>query len=65
MVIDKDNGYFVKTYKEVVNKIHYLNLENEIFNKMRINASKSINKDFSRKNINLRLFNIIRNLKKI
>ena len=51
-------------YKEVVNKIYYLNLENETFNKMRINASNSIDKDFSKKNINLRLFNIIRNYEK-
>ena len=64
LVIDKNNGYFVKTYKEVVNKIHYLNLEIKIFNRMRINASKSIDKDFSRKNINLKLFNIVRNYQK-
>ena len=64
LVIDKNNGYFVKTYKEVVNKIHYLNLENKIFNEMRNNASKSIDKDFSRKNINLSLFKIIRRFQK-
>ena len=64
LVVDKNNGYFVKTYKEVVNKIHYLNLENKIFNEMRNNASKSIDKDFSRKNINLSLFKIIRRFQK-
>ncbi len=64
LVTDKNNGYFVKTYKEVVNKIHYLNLENKIFNEMRITASKSIDRDFSRKNINLKLFKIIRHFQK-
>lgn len=60
LVKDNINGYFVKTYKDVMNKIHYLNLEKKFFNEMKINALKSIDKDFSQKMINLKLLNIIR-----
>ena len=31
LIIDKDNGYFVKSYKEVPGKILYLKLENKFF----------------------------------
>jgi glycosyltransferase EpsD len=53
------NGYFIDTYKDAPNKIYYLNLENDIYNKMRSNASKSINKDFLEKEINLKIYQII------
>ncbi len=55
------NGYFVRSYQDAVNKIIYLNLENKLLNKMRSNARKSMSKKFSRKNINLNLYNIIKN----
>ena len=58
------NGYFVKSFKDVPNRIHYLKLENDIFNKMRLNAFKSINKDFLKKEINWKLLNIIKNYQK-
>ena len=58
------NGFFIKSYKDVPNKIYYLNLENKFFNKMRFNAFKSINKDFLKKKINLNIYNIIRNYSK-
>ena len=58
------NGYFVKSFKDVPNRIHYLKLESDIFNKMRLNAFKSINKDFLKKEINWKLLNIIKNYQK-
>ena len=64
LVKNNFNGYFVKTYRDVTNKIHYLNLEENLYNEMRINALKSIDKNFSQKTINLKLLNIIRNYKK-
>ena len=64
LIKNKVNGYFVRSYKDVPNKIHYLNLEVGLFNKMRHNAFKSINKNFSKKKINLSLFNIIKNFSK-
>ena len=64
LVKDNFNGYFVKSYKDVPNKIYYLNLENIVFNQMRLNAFKSINKDYLKKQINLNLYNIIKNYSK-
>ena len=60
LIKDKINGYFVQSYKDIPNKIYYLNLEESFFNKMRLNAFKSINKDFLKKKINLSLYNIIK-----
>ena len=64
LVIDKFNGYFIQSYRDVPNKIHYLNLENGYFNKMRVNAFRSINKDFLKKQINLNIYNIVKNYSK-
>jgi glycosyltransferase involved in cell wall biosynthesis len=61
LVKDKWNGYFVKSYKDVPNKIYYLNLEQDKLNKMRFNAFKSINKSFSTNQINFNLHKIIKN----
>ena len=58
------NGFFVKSYKDVPNIIYYLNLENKFFNKMRLNAFNSINKDFLKKQINLNIYKIIKNYSK-
>ncbi len=63
LIIDKFNGLFVKTYKEVPLKILYLNLEKQFFYDMSYNAIKSINKHFFRDQINLNLYNIITNFK--
>ena len=59
------NGFFVKSHKDVLNKIYYLNLEDKIFNKMRLNAKKSINKNFFKKKINFDIYNIFRNYSKL
>lgn len=64
LIKDKINGYFVKSFKEVSNKIHYLNLEVNFYNKMRINAFKSINKNFLKERINFNIYNIIKNFSK-
>ena len=49
------NGFFVNSYKDVPNKILYLNLNKEVFNEMRYNSLKSITKDFSKKQINRKI----------
>jgi len=64
LIKDKFNGYFINSYKEVLGKIIYLNLENVYFNKMRINAFNSINKDFLKENINSSIYKIIKNYSK-
>ena len=64
LIIDKFNGYFVNSYKDVPNKIYYLNLEKQFFNRMRINAFKTINKNFLKKEINYIIYNIIKNYSK-
>ena len=61
LIIDNSNGFFVKSYKDVVNKIHYLNLESNFFNEMRLNAHKSINKSFFKQKINSNIYRIIKN----
>ena len=64
LIKNKFNGFFVKSYKDVPNIIYYLNLEDKFFNKMRLNAFKSINKDFLKKKINLNIYNIIKDYSK-
>tara|TARA_B100000787_G_C16197283_1_gene301861 strand:- start:3024 stop:4109 length:1086 start_codon:yes stop_codon:yes gene_type:complete len=61
LIIDNFNGYFINSYKEAPNKIFYLNLKGGLFDKMRLNAFKSINKDFLKRQINLNLYKIIKN----
>ena len=60
LVVNNYNGFFVKSYKEVPYKIYYLNLEKNFFNKMRINSSKSIDEKFFEKEINFKIYKIIR-----
>ncbi len=64
LIINKLNGYFVNSYEDVPNIIYYLNLEKKVFNKARISAYKSINKNFLRQKINLSIFNIIKKYSK-
>lgn len=64
LVKDGINGYFVNSYKEVPNKIHYLNLEVSLYNKIRFDAFQSIDKNFEKKKINLNLMNILKKLSK-
>ncbi len=64
LIVDKFNGYFVNSYKDVPSKIFYLNLENDIYNQMRLNAFQSINKAYFKKYVNLDIYNIIRNYSK-
>jgi len=61
LIKDGFNGFFVNSYKDVPNKILYLNLNKEVFNKMRYNSVNSITKDFSKKQINRKIYNIIKN----
>tara|TARA_A100001015_G_scaffold56788_1_gene62422 strand:+ start:463 stop:1539 length:1077 start_codon:yes stop_codon:yes gene_type:complete len=65
LIKDKFNGYFIKSYKEAPNKIFYLNLEESIFYKMRLNAIKSIGEDFLKKKINFEIYNIIKKYSKL
>ena len=60
LISDGFNGFFIKSYKEVPYKIYYLNLENQIFHNMRINSINSITKDFSKIEINKKIYNIIK-----
>lgn len=61
LIKDKYNGYFIRTYEDVLSKIKYLNSNENFFNKMRINAIKSINNNFSKKKINLKIYKILIN----
>lgn len=65
LIINEYNGIFVESYKSVSNVIFYLNLNNTFYNKMRLNAVNSINKSFSKNNINQSIYKIIlKNFKK-
>ena len=64
LIEDNFNGYFVKSYKEVPGRILYLKLEDNIFYQMRMNAVKSIDKDFTNKEINVKIYKIIRKYQK-
>ena len=61
LIKDEFNGYFIQSYKDVPNKIYYLNLNTDFYYRMSLNALKSIDQEFSRKNINLKIYNIIKN----
>jgi glycosyltransferase involved in cell wall biosynthesis len=60
LIRNKFNGYFINSYKEVPNKIFYLNLEKDIYHELSINAYNSINKDYSKDKINLNVYKIIK-----
>lgn len=60
LIKDGFNGLFVKSYKEVPNKIFFLNLDKIFFNKMRANAISSITEIFSKKFINHSVYKIIK-----
>ena len=60
LIKDFYNGFFVNSYKEVVNKILFLNLNKEVYNRMRYNSVNSITKNFSKKKINEKILNIIK-----
>ena len=64
LIKDNFNGFLVQSYKDVPNKIHYLNLDKFYFNKMRYNALKTINKHFLKKKVNSKIYNIIKKLSK-
>jgi glycosyltransferase involved in cell wall biosynthesis len=61
LVQHKYNGFFVNSYQDVVSKISYLNLEDKIFYKMKVNAFKSIKKEYLESQINLNLYKIFKN----
>jgi glycosyltransferase involved in cell wall biosynthesis len=60
LIKDGFNGFFVNSYKDVPNKIFYLSLEKEIFNRMRNNSINSITKNFSKEKINQTIYRIIK-----
>jgi glycosyltransferase involved in cell wall biosynthesis len=62
LIKDNYNGFFIKSYKDVPNKIHCLNLDNFFFNKMRYNALKTITKDFLKKKVNFKIYNIVKKI---
>ena len=59
LIKDRFNGFFINSFKEIPNKISYLNLEKNILNEIRYNALNSIKKNFSKKEINLLIYKII------
>jgi len=61
LIKDGHNGFFVDSYKEVIFKIFYLNMENKKFNLMRLNAFKSITSEYSKKKINSKIYKILKN----
>ena len=61
LIKNKFNGLFVNSYKDVPQKIFYLNLEILFFSKLRLNAIKSINKNFLKSQINFNLYKIFKN----
>ena len=60
LIKDGFNGFFVNSYKDVPNKIFYLSLEKEIFNRMRNNSINSITKNFCKEKINQTIYKIIK-----
>lgn len=60
LIKDKYNGFFVKSYHDIINVINYLNLEEKLFNQIRHNASKTIGRDFSEDKINFKIYKIIK-----
>jgi len=60
LIKHKFNGFFIESFKEIPKILYYLKLEKVIFSKMKHNAFKSINKDFSNKSINSKIYNIIK-----
>ena len=55
------NGYFVNSFSDVAPKIKKLNTKISLFNKIRLNAFKSINKLYLKKTINQELYKIFTN----
>ena len=60
LIKDKFNGFFISKYEDVANLILYLNLEKSFFLRIKRNASKTINKNFLKKNVNKNLYKIIK-----
>ncbi len=60
LIKDKFNGFFVDTYKDIPDLISYLNSKEIFLDKIRNNALKSINKNYFKKKINNRLYEIIK-----
>ena len=58
LIKDGYNGFFINSYKDAILKIFYLNMENKIFNLMRLNAIKSMSNSYSKKEINNKIFKI-------
>lgn len=60
LINDKFNGFFIKSPKDAVYKIFFLNIEAQIFNKMRNNALNSINEQFFQQIINGQVHKILK-----
>ena len=64
LIKDKFNGFFINSYEEIPSLISFLRLKKILFLKVKRNAFNSINQNFSKKNINLKLYKIISNFMK-
>lgn len=64
LIKDKFNGFFINSYEEIPNLISFLRLKKILFLKVKKNAFNSINQNFSKRNINLKLYKIISNFMK-
>lgn len=64
LIKNKFNGFFIKSYQDACNKINYLKKNNSSFNHMRQNAFRSIDKSFSKQQINWELYKIIKEMNK-
>ena len=60
LVVEGYNGFFVGTYRDVLVKISYLNLNPDLLNRLKVNASKSITKEYSKESINKKILNIFK-----
>ena len=62
LIKDNINGMFVSSYKEVLGKILYLNINQNFFQKLKNNAIKSINISFSKEEINKKIIKILKKI---
>ena len=52
--------FLLGTYRDVLVKISYLNLNPDLLNRLKVNASKSITKEYSKESINKKILNIFK-----
>jgi glycosyltransferase involved in cell wall biosynthesis len=59
LIKDNINGLFVSSYKEVLGKILFINLNKNFYHKLRNNAIKTIDNSFSQHQINKKILKIL------